>query len=120
MQSATTACQGSARPASSTTESLTSPPVIKLIFPEGVPSIVVPRECSLTELIDAAVARMGRYMQDVKMPRMRNPRSSPSSEEAKLRAGRPWRISSSVPARQLRRSSPHASSVSDLEQWPMS
>ena len=49
-----------------TTESLTAPPVIKLIFPEGVPSLVVPRACSRAELIDAAIARIGRSLQDIK------------------------------------------------------
>lgn len=48
------------------TEPSSSQLVIKLIFPEGVPAIIVPRTCSRTELIDAAVARISRYLQDIK------------------------------------------------------
>ena len=47
-------------------ESLRSPLVIRLHFPEAVPSLIVPRACARTELIDAAVVRISRYLLDVK------------------------------------------------------
>ena len=40
--------------------------IIKLEFPEGVDSLIVPQECVGTELIDAAVAKIGRYLQEGK------------------------------------------------------
>ena len=47
-------------------EAVSSPPVIKLLFPEGVPSLIVPRVCSRAELIDAAIVRISLYLQEVK------------------------------------------------------
>ena len=37
---------------------------VKLIFPENVPPMVVPRSCVGTDLIEAAVSRISRYLQD--------------------------------------------------------
>jgi hypothetical protein len=38
-------------------------PIVKMVFPDDVPSLVVPRACARTELVDAAVARINRYLQ---------------------------------------------------------
>ena len=43
-----------------------APIVVKLLFPENVPSLLVPRSCARSELIDGAVARVSRYLQDMK------------------------------------------------------
>jgi len=40
--------------------------IVKLEFPEGVDSLIVPQECVGTELIDVAVAKISRYLQEGK------------------------------------------------------
>jgi hypothetical protein len=40
--------------------------IVKLEFPEGVDSLIVPQECVGTDLIDVAVAKISRYLQDGK------------------------------------------------------
>jgi hypothetical protein len=40
--------------------------IVRLQFPDGVDPLIVPHECMGTELIDAAVAKIGRYLQDGK------------------------------------------------------
>lgn len=40
------------------------PGAVKLLFPENVPPMVVPRRCVDTDLIEAAVSRISRYLQD--------------------------------------------------------
>jgi hypothetical protein len=37
---------------------------VKLLFPENVPAMIVPRSCVDTDLIEAAVSRISRYLQD--------------------------------------------------------
>jgi hypothetical protein len=43
-----------------------SPAIVKLIFPEGIPSLLVPRSCGRSEMVDAAVVRVSRYLQEMK------------------------------------------------------
>ncbi len=40
--------------------------IVKLEFPEGVDSLIVPQECVGTELIDVAVAKISRHLQEGK------------------------------------------------------
>jgi hypothetical protein len=40
--------------------------IVKLEFPEGVDSLIVPQECVGTDLIDVAVAKISRYLQEGK------------------------------------------------------
>ncbi len=40
--------------------------IVKLQFPDGVDPLIVPHECVGVELIDAAVAKISRYLQDGK------------------------------------------------------
>ena len=40
--------------------------IVRLQFPDGVDPLIVPHECMGAELIDAAVARISRYLQDGK------------------------------------------------------
>ena len=37
---------------------------VKLLFPENVPAMVIPRSCVDTDLIEAAVSRISRHLQD--------------------------------------------------------
>jgi len=37
---------------------------VKLLFPENVPAMVVPRSCIGPDLIEAAIVRIGRYLRD--------------------------------------------------------
>jgi len=37
---------------------------VKLLFPENVPAMIVPRSCVDTDLIEAAVSRISRHLQD--------------------------------------------------------
>jgi hypothetical protein len=43
-----------------------SPMIVKLVFPENVPPLLVPRGCAGTDLLDAAVSRISRWLQDMK------------------------------------------------------
>jgi hypothetical protein len=43
-----------------------APVVAKVIFPEGIPALIVPRASARTDFVDAAVARISRYLQDIK------------------------------------------------------
>jgi len=40
--------------------------IVKIEFPEGVDSLIVPQECVGTDLIDVAVAKVSRYLQEGK------------------------------------------------------
>jgi hypothetical protein len=40
--------------------------IVKIEFPEGVDSLIVPQECVGTDLIDVAVAKISRYLQEGK------------------------------------------------------
>lgn len=40
--------------------------IVKLEFPEGIDSLIVPQECVGTDLIDVAVAKISRYLQEGK------------------------------------------------------
>ena len=40
--------------------------IVKIEFPEGIDSLIVPQECVGTDLIDVAVAKISRYLQEGK------------------------------------------------------